>query len=307
MTASYERASLFLDGGSRNRREIVTPEGVPLPVEIATFGERATAFMLDFFIQLCATLLVYLFIIYIAFHSFFAFAKSGATIVVAMLLLLAFLIRNVYFVHFELAWQGATPGKRALGLRVIDRRGGPLLPTAVIARNLTREMEIFMPLGILLSLGRGSLWAELSLAAWLVAFTLLPLFNRDRLRGGDLIAGTIVVVLPKRVLLGDLVGQTGRYRFTDRQLDTYGAFELQVLEELLRRTNAPDAARLQREVCDKICRKIDWRSPVPDADTLVFLKEFYTAERAYLEREQLFGRSRADKHYKDGGKNGTAA
>ena len=300
MTVAYERASLFLEGGSRNRREIVTPEGVPLPVEIATFGERATAFMLDFFIQFCATVLVYFFIIFVFFASFFAFARSGGAIILAVLLLLAFLIRNVYFIHFELAWQGATPGKRALGLRVIDRRGGPLLPTAVIARNLTREMEMFLPLGFLLSLGHGYVWTELSLAAWLIAFALLPLFNRDRLRGGDLIPGTLVVALPKRVLLGDLVEQSSRYRFTDRQLDAYGAFELQVLEELLRRTNVPDAARLQREVCDKICRKIEWREHIPAADTLVFLKEFYTAERAYLEREQLFGRSRADKHYKDG-------
>jgi uncharacterized RDD family membrane protein YckC len=300
MTAAYEQASLFLEGGSRNRREIITPEGVPLPVEIATFGERATAFVLDFFIQFCATVLVYLFVIFVAFGSFLAFTKSGGAIILAILLLLAFLIRNVYFIHFELAWQGATPGKRALGLRVIDRRGGPLLPTAVIARNLTREMEMFLPLGILLSAGRGPVWEELSLAAWLIAFALLPLFNRDRLRGGDLIGGTMVVVLPRRVLLGDLVGQSSRYRFTDRQLDAYGAFELQVLEELLRRPNAPDAARLHREVCDKICRKIDWRTPVPEADTLAFLKDFYTAERAYLERERLFGRARADKHYKEG-------
>jgi hypothetical protein len=68
-----------------------------------------------------------------------------------------------------------------------------------------------------------------------------------------------------------------------------------VLEELLRRTNLPDAQRLRREVCDKICRKIDRREPVPETDTLVFLKDFYTAERAHLEREQLFGRPRADK------------
>jgi uncharacterized RDD family membrane protein YckC len=298
MTAAYEQASLFLEGASRNRREIVTPEGVPLPVEIATFGERATAFALDWFIQILATVLVYLFIIFAFFGSLGALGKNGGAVIVAILLLLAFLIRNVYFIHFELAWQGATPGKRAVGLRVIDRRGGPLLPTAVIARNLTREVEIFMPLGVLMSPASGSaVWENLSLAAWLLAFAFLPLFNRDRLRGGDLIAGTMVVVLPRRVLLGDLVERSARYHFTDRQLDAYGAFELQVLEELLRRPHAPDAERLRREVCDKISRKIGWRYPVPDADALSFLVDFYTAERAYLEREQLFGKPRTDKHH----------
>jgi hypothetical protein len=51
-----------------------------------------------------------------------------------------------------------------------------------------------------------------------------------------------------------------------------------------------------RDVCDRICRKIDWKETVPDAEITLFLRDFYTAQRAYLEREQLFGRRRADKH-----------
>ena len=65
-------------------------------------------------------------------------------------------MRNLYFIHFELSWHGATPGKRIVGIRVVDRRGGPLLPAAVIARNLTREIEIFIPLGVLISAAAAS-------------------------------------------------------------------------------------------------------------------------------------------------------
>jgi Predicted membrane protein/domain len=61
----------------------------------------------------------------------------------------AFLLRNLYMIHFELVWRGATPGKRLMGIKVIDRHGGPLLPGAVIARNLTREIEYFLPVGLL--------------------------------------------------------------------------------------------------------------------------------------------------------------
>jgi hypothetical protein len=50
------------------------------------------------------------------------------------------------------------------------------------------------------------------------------------------------------------------------------------------------------EVCGKICRKIAWAEPVPASERLRFLRDFYTAQRAFLEREQLFGRRRADKH-----------
>jgi uncharacterized RDD family membrane protein YckC len=214
-------------------------------------------------------------------------------------LFIAFLVRVFYFIHFELAWQGVTPGKRLIGLRVIDRRGGPLLPGAVIARNLTREVETFLPLGLLNSLsaaaGAGALWERLSIVAWLLLLSALPFFNRDRLRAGDLIAGTMVIALPRRILSSDLVETNFHYSFADKQLGAYGAFELQILEELLRHPEAADAARLRREVCDKICRKIAFSTAVPDRNVDLFLTDFYTAERAFLEREQLFGRPRADK------------
>ena len=136
-------------------------------------------------------------------------------------------------------------------------------PGAVIARNLTREIEYFLPVG-LLSAGaaRGAPWLALCLGLWFLLFTLLPLFNRQRLRAGDLIAGTMVVVLPRRLLLDDLAEHQARFVFAERQLRSYGAFELQVLEELLRRAAGKDAARLRREVTDKICRKIAWTEPV---------------------------------------------
>jgi uncharacterized RDD family membrane protein YckC len=294
MSTGYERASEFLEGARPNRRDIVTPEGVPLPVEVANYGERATAFAIDLFIWLCVTVLLYLLLI----GALLTNGGKGRLVAVSAILFIAFFVRNLYFIYFELSWQGATPGKRIVGLRVIDRRGGPLTAVAVIARNLTREIEAFMPLGILLTLGgRGTpLWQQLSIAAWLLFFSALPLFNRDRMRGGDLIAGTMVVSLPRRVLLRDLVEQQARFTFTERQLQAYGAFELQVLEELLRRPASLEQAGVLREVRDKICRRIGWTGGVPDHDTEAFLRDFYTAERGFLEREQLFGHVRADKH-----------
>jgi hypothetical protein len=50
------------------------------------------------------------------------------------------------------------------------------------------------------------------------------------------------------------------------------------------------------DVCDKICRKISWNAPVPPRQVTRFLRDFYTAERAFLEREQLYGKGRADKY-----------
>jgi uncharacterized RDD family membrane protein YckC len=294
MTLVHERTSQFFEGVRRRRRDIITPEGVSIPVELADYGERLSAFFIDWVIWTVATIAIYLPIILLI-------GKAGSILIaISVALFVGFIIRNLYFVYFEIAWRGATPGKRVVGLRVIDRHGGPLLPTSVIARNLTREVEMFLPLGILMSGGRaaggGVDWEQLSLAIWMLFFALLPAINRDRMRGGDLIAGTIVIALPKRALSSDLVDGAVQFSFTEQQLRSYGAFELQVLEELLRRPDSVETLRVLNDVCDKICRRIVWTAPVPPDQVVLFLRDFYTAERAFLEREQLYGKGRADKH-----------
>lgn len=293
MTLAHERTSQFFEKTRRERRNIVTPEGVPIPVELADHSERFTAFALDWVIWTLLLLAIYLPLLLVAgFGSF-------TLIAIYIALFIGFVVRNIYFVYFEIAWRGATPGKRIVGIRVVDRAGGPLLPSAVIARNLTREVEMFLPLGILLSGGKsaggGVDLMQLSIGVWLVFFAALPLINRDRMRGGDLIAGTMVIALPKLTLLSDLVERAAQFTFTEQQLRAYGAFELQVLEELLRRPPTPAGAVVLREVCDKICHRIGWTSEVPQNQLVTFLRDFYTAERAFLERGQLYGKVRADK------------
>jgi uncharacterized RDD family membrane protein YckC len=297
-SAARERVARFFESTRRRKREIVTPEGVPVTVEVADYGERLVAFVIDFVIWTLLTLAVYI-------PVFAMIGRSGGTLIaISIALFLGFLIRNLYFIYFELAWQGATPGKRIVGLRVIDRKGGPLAASAVIARNLTREVEMFIPLGVLLQGGQTASgvvdWSELSTAVWLLFFLALPAINRDNMRGGDLIAGTMVIALPKRTLSSDLVERAVQFSFAPAQLQAYGAFELQVLEELLRRPHNQETMKVLDEVCDKICRKIGWSDPVPHRDVIVFLRDFYTAERAYLEREQLYGKARADKYTQPG-------
>jgi uncharacterized RDD family membrane protein YckC len=276
----------------RRRREIVTPEGVPLTVELAEFTERAIALLLDLLICLVAAVVMVLAFLYLAINGL------GAVVFIAVVNLVLFFLRVLYFIHFELSGRGATPGKRVTGIRVIDRRGGPLRASAVIARNLMRELEIFIPIGIIFSASvstGGVAWGKLLSLGWLICFLLLMIFNRDRMRAGDLIAGTLVVVVPRQRLLGDLVETRAHFAFADHQLAAYGKRELQVLEDLLRRRDDAETRALLRDVCDRICHKIGWTEPPASEDTGRFLRDFYTAQRAFLEREQLFGRPRADK------------
>jgi len=288
---SVDAASSMLRRDWRRRREIVTPEGVPLSVELAEFSERAIALIVDLLICVGATIAIVLAFVYLAIHGL-----SGV-ILVAVMNMVAFFLRVLYFIHFELSGRGATPGKRVAGVRVIDRRGGPLTASAVIARNLTRELEIFLPIGLLFSASSGARgpWGSLLLLGWVICFLALMIFNRDRMRAGDLIAGTLVIAMPRQRLLGDLSETRARFAFADSQLSAYGKHELQILEDLLRRPGDAETRELLRDVCDRIVRKIGWTEPLAPTDTALFLRDFYTAQRAFLEREQLFGRPRADK------------
>ena len=276
----------------RKRREIVTPEGVPLTVELAELSERAIALILDLLICVLAAFVILFAFLYVAITG-----KLGAVLFFTVLNMVMFFLRVLYVIHFELSGRGATPGKRVAGVRVIDRRGGPLTASAVIARNLTRELEIFLPIGLLFSASSGARgpWGSLLLLGWVICFLALMIFNRDRMRAGDLIAGTLVIAMPRQRLLGDLSETRARFAFADSQLSAYGKHELQILEDLLRRPGDAETRELLRDVCDRIVRKIGWTEPLAPTDTALFLRDFYTAQRAFLEREQLFGRPRADK------------
>ena len=64
MTLTHERTSEFLEGARRVRRQIITPEGVPLLVDLADYGERGIAFIIDLCIWLVLTLAIFIPIIW---------------------------------------------------------------------------------------------------------------------------------------------------------------------------------------------------------------------------------------------------
>ena len=292
-------------GPTQRRRSFETPEGVAVAVELADLGSRAAALLVDVAIIVGAILLAALLMFYALAWVF------GSQLGVAMFLLVSFFLRCPYFLFFELRWQGQTPGKRLLGLRVVDRRGHALSPSGLAARNLMREVEVFMPLTLLLSgLGGGTELAASALA-WLGVFTLMPVFNRDRLRVGDMLGGTWVISTRRTALEHDLTSgrfaprSTRKFRFSKAQLDAYGIAELQVLERILRQpgeTGRTLAGRAtQREVLQRICARIGWREAVGRADEGAFLADYYAALRQHLERHALFGERRVDKHAFAGG------
>lgn len=305
----------YIEGETKRARSMITPEGIPIPIIVASRSARIGALMLDLLILLFGLFIFELLVDLVAGgvggdleSEVEGDASAAAEFLTVLSLILGFVVWYGYFLAQELGPRGATLGKRMLGIRVAARNGGRLTPEAVIARNLLRDVEIFFPIiyilvAIVLSLlgeiGGGFIWAAL---IWFLLFALFPCFNKDALRAGDIIAGTWVVEAPRTKLAeaistqgagavegtSEITGQ--RYEFGEAELSVYGERELQTLERMLREGN--DEALYA--VHAAICRKIGWD---PGAgDERAFLEAFYTKLRARLENDMRFGKRKADKH-----------
>ncbi len=269
------------------RRSFVTPEGVDLRLELGGRGARAGAFVIDV-LAIVAVLIVMSVTVGLL-------ALAARSELLAIIWLLGFfLLRNGWFVLWETGPRGATPGKRLMGLRVVARDGARLTGGAVVARNAMREIELFLPLSFLAgqaAQGTAGWFLTLFALSWSGIFLFFPLFNRDRLRVGDLVAGTWVVRAAPRALGADLAASDRRRgrTFSDAALELYGVYELQTLEDVLR-----DG---QNEAVATVAATIRRKAGLPDdGDDYGFLQDYYNALCARLESGLLVGRRRADKY-----------
>ena len=163
---------------------IETPERVPLAFALASIGNRFLAVAIDHFIQYFSLILiVWVFSSLTGFGA--ALQETGMEPVfsempkwtIAIMILGLFLIFAGYFVFFEWIWNGQTPGKRLLKLRVIRDDGRPITLWEAIARNLLRIFDAVPGFIIpIYSIGLITIFAS----------------TRDQ-RVGDIFAGTVVI------------------------------------------------------------------------------------------------------------------
>lgn len=290
-------------------RTMVTPEGIALPVKLASRATRLAALVIDMLLMIIAWIAVRILLSSIGLGAVIGGEADNAVpiieLVQVLMVIIGFLMVNGYFMYFELGPRGATPGKRMMGIRIAARDGGRLTAEAVIARNLLRDIELFLPLSlslvwfIMAVSGEGNGWAAFAAMIWFLIFAFFPFFNRERLRAGDIVAGTWVIELPKQKLQqvmsageaahGRSVATGAEYRFGESELSVYGEYELQTLERVLRDAN--DEAIVA--VAQTICGKIGWEAGT--GDERAFLEAFYAQLRARLERNMRFGKRKADK------------
>jgi uncharacterized RDD family membrane protein YckC len=274
------------------RRSLVTPEGVDLSLKLADVSQRIAAFIVDGLIMIGILIALTL----LAIAAIAAIGLERGEIIGVIWLLGFFMLRNGYFILMEMGPRAATFGKRGAGLRVVARSGERLTADRVIARNLMREIEFYLPISFLsYNAAEGAASAMMSLAGlvWTGLFLFFPMFNKDKMRVGDLLAGTWVISAPRKKLTVDLLDTEApaqsRFAFTEAQLDVYGVFELQTLERVLRETQPEAISTVAYTIRNKIGLGDQY------GDDHEFLLCYYDAIRARMERGLLFGKRRADK------------
>jgi uncharacterized RDD family membrane protein YckC len=149
-------------------RGIVTPEAVVLEFETAALASRMGGVFLDSLVQLVLLLLVLL--------GAYGLDRLGAEVgglAAGSLYVFLFLLLFGYPAAFETLWRGRTPGKAALGLRVVTIEGGPIRFRHAAIRSMLGVFDKYLFGGIV------------------GVLTILGSSRNQRV--GDLVAGTIVL------------------------------------------------------------------------------------------------------------------
>lgn len=165
--------------------QIDTPENVVFGYEIVGIGSRFLAALID-------TMLIALALVPINVAAYVMFMRNSGqyetTLVTGILIFIGFVLLWGYYIFFELSWNGRTPGKKTLNLRVIRQDGMPITVTESIIRNLVRLVD-FLPVAY--GLGVVAMFID----------------SKSR-RLGDLAAGTLVVRDQEEVTLESLKKST---------------------------------------------------------------------------------------------------
>jgi uncharacterized RDD family membrane protein YckC len=156
------------------KTELELPEEIDLQVELANVGSRTLAILIDLALGGLVLFIAYSLWELLA-HDVTEdwFTRMSSNVLKTVLILLIFGFQWCYFNLFEWLWNGQTPGKRLLHLRVIKVDGSPVSGIDVLLRNLSRPVDTLGPMGLI---------------------GLLMIFvNRKAQRLGDLMARTMVI------------------------------------------------------------------------------------------------------------------
>jgi uncharacterized RDD family membrane protein YckC len=213
---------------------IETPEQTSLEFPLAGLGSRFLALATDSAIQIIVGVVIFI-IVAFALPGLVRFGSLTPQWVLAILILVAFLINSGYFAFFEAIWNGQTPGKRSVRLRVMKDDGRPINAYDAIARNLLRIVD--------------------QLPGVYAVGAISILFSKQSKRVGDYVAGTVVVF--EKSMEGVRPFQETPVAASQPAYDTsrITVEEFQVIETFLNRRDSFDPA-VRTSMALQIARRI---------------------------------------------------
>lgn len=230
------------------RLQIDTPENVVFGYEVAGLGSRFLAAVVDTFILGMAILFLG-----ILASAVFDFNEAVGAWVVAVLAIVVWVVFATYYIFFEMLWNGQSPGKRLMKMRVIRNNGSPVGFTESLVRNLLRAVDLFPG-----NYGVGAM---------------AMFIDRQSRRLGDIAAGVLVVLEGEEVTLEKLESLDTRRRadsllarldvdeqspVPDLPFERLDESDIQLVETYLeRRAEIDDGGRWGRELIRRLSAKMD--------------------------------------------------
>lgn len=238
---------------------IETPEQTALEFPLAGIGSRFLALAADTLIQLSVLLL--LFFAAEAVAPVGRLLGSASLWMDAGLTIAGFLIYEAYFAFFEAVWNGQTPGKRLVGLRVIKDDGRPIGVYDAISRNLLRIID--------------------QLPGVYAVGVVVMLFSPQSKRLGDHVAGTVVVHERTIESARPFAGSSAEVQAPIFDPSRISLDEFRLIETFLqRRTSLETEVRrsMAIQIISRVARKLEIEpAPWPDCENL--LEAIYTRVR----------------------------
>jgi uncharacterized RDD family membrane protein YckC len=226
--------------------KIDTPENVTFDYDVAGIGSRFLAALLDTALIIFAQLLLLGVAILVANLVFDTsiFDSDILSWTLAILGILSFLFLWGYYIFFEILWNGQTPGKRWVGLRVIRMDGTPITASEAVIRNLVRIIDL-LPSGY----GVG---------------VVTMFISENSRRVGDLAAGTLVVH-DREVMAMNSVSPAMVNTWVSQSdvpdgfpLEKLSQYELQIIEEFLsRHRELSNRVQLARHILTSILTRLE--------------------------------------------------
>lgn len=164
------------------RIEMVTPENIAFQYRVAGPFRRLPAYLIDVLIRV-GVVFVLLFVLLIAFGS-----VGQAGMGFGLWLVIYFLFDWFYGGLFETYWNGQTPGKRMMRIRVVSDEGQPINGWQAVLRNFLRSADA-LPWAVLVQIFE----VEIPFPTHLLGLLTATMNDRYQ-RLGDLAAGTMVII-----------------------------------------------------------------------------------------------------------------